>query len=202
MVPARCDVTARAFLFSAPQRTFLLFWSVFSTFGGMCTFREDFTRKSKNACFGVAPRLTAQPGFSAGFLKELLAREAIFDGHLRQEEPAVRMEDDEQPVSSNLDRFRRDRFQRRKQGDFHAQMFELLFFRGSESRIFQCGAAGAANDGFSQRFAGLGHPNATLQTPARVKSNEYSAPLREDSIARYHVGKFPPGNGLYHGIAR
>jgi hypothetical protein len=132
----------------------------------------------------------------------LLTREAVFDCHLRQEEPAVRMEDDEKPVPANLDGFGRDRFQRRKERDFHAQMFELLFFHRSESRILHRGAAGAPNDGLSQRFAGFGDPDAALQMPADVEGNEYTAALGEDSSTGNEVWKFPPGDGFNHGIAR
>jgi hypothetical protein len=112
------------------------------------------------------------------------------------------MEDDEEPVPSNLDCFRRDRLQRRKQGDFHAQILELFRLHGSESRILDRGPAGASNDGLSQRFAGFGHPNAALQAPANVKRNEHAATFRKDSIARNEVWKFPPGNGVHYGVAR
>jgi hypothetical protein len=112
------------------------------------------------------------------------------------------MEDDKEPVPPNLDCFRRDRFQSRKQRDFHAQMFKLIFVHGSESRIFHRSAAGASNDCFSQRFAGFGHPDAALQMPAHVKGNEYPAALREDSIARNEVWKFPPGDGFHHRVTR
>lgn len=114
----------------------------------------------------------------------------------------MRMEDDEQPVLSNLDCFRRDQFQRRKQRDLHTHIFELLFLHGSKSRIFHCSAASAPDDGLSQRFAGLGDPDATLQMPAHVKGNEYAAALREGSFTRNEGREFPPGNRIHHGIAR
>ena len=114
----------------------------------------------------------------------------------------MRMQDDKQPVPSNLDGFGRDRFERRKQGDLHGQMFELILLHGSESRIFNRSTAGASSDGFSKRFAGLGYPNAALQVPAHVKGNEYSSALRKDSFARNEVWKFPPRNSIHNGIAR
>jgi hypothetical protein len=143
-----------------------------------------------------------QPGFSAGFLKELLTREAVLDSHLGQEEPAVRMEDDEQPVLPNLDCFRSNRLQVRKQRDLHAQMFELILLHGSKSWIFHCRTAGAPDDGLPQRFAGFGHPNAALQMPAHVKRNEHSAAFRKDSIAGNEVWKFSPEDGIDYRIAR
>lgn len=167
----------------------------------MYVFREYLTRETENARFRVAPCFAAQSGFSAGFLKKFLMREAVFEGYLRQKESPVGVEDDEDPVPSNLDRLGRDRFQRRKQRDFNAHVFEVICFHGSESRIFHRGAGGAANDRFSQWLAGFRYSNAALQLPAHVKGNEYTAALRENSIARNEIWKFPSRNGIHHGIA-
>lgn len=86
MVPARRGLTARAFFMFCPSnKPFIPCMILFSSYGGMCIFREHFTCKPVNAGFGITPRLAAQPGLPAGFLKELFTRETMFDGHLRQE---------------------------------------------------------------------------------------------------------------------
>jgi len=61
----------------------------------MRTLGEDLASKTKKASFGIAPGFTQQSRLSAGFLEELFARQAMFDGDLREEESALRVEANE-----------------------------------------------------------------------------------------------------------
>ena len=70
--------------------------------------RENLTGKSKEASFRIAPGFTRQTCLAAGLLKELLARQPMFDGYLGEQKPALRTETDEQPVMPNFDGFRGD----------------------------------------------------------------------------------------------
>ena len=69
----------------------------------MYTFGEHLTGKSKQASLGIAPGFGRQTRFAAGLLEELLARQAMFDGHLRKKQPALGVKTNEQPMMTDFD---------------------------------------------------------------------------------------------------
>ena len=96
MVQARRGFSARAFC-SCVMVCFPGYpaWRNPSITLAMRAFGEDLTRKCKEASLGIAPGVAMQPGFPAGFLKELLARQPMFDGNLGKKKPALRVQADQ-----------------------------------------------------------------------------------------------------------
>lgn len=86
----------------------------------------------------------------------------MFSGDLRQQEPALRMKREEQPVTPNFNGFGSDRRGRRKERDLDAEGIELPGAHRREPWIFERGAGRAANDSFPQRFVCLDDPDAPL----------------------------------------
>jgi hypothetical protein len=84
-------------------------------------------------------------------------------------------------VAADLDLFGANGNWRGEQRYFYLQIAELVRTHGWEARILQCGARGAAYDAIPKGF-GLHNANAAAQPLAGVKSNEYPALLRENSV--------------------
>jgi len=76
----------------------------------------------------------------------------MFDRNLRQKQASLGVENDQQTVTPDLNRFRGYRRRRRKERDFDSEIVEQIRPHGGKSRIFQGGAGSAADDGVSQRL--------------------------------------------------
>jgi hypothetical protein len=120
-------------------------------------------------------------GLAAGFGKELLGVEMVFDGDLREQQPALTSSRNEQAVPADFNFFGANWQGRREQRYFNLQLAQLVETHGWETRILQRGAGRAADDAMSQWFFGLHNSDATAQPPADVKSDEDPALLREKS---------------------
>ncbi|HTT32122.1 MAG TPA: hypothetical protein VMH48_00845 [Methylomirabilota bacterium] len=92
------------------------------------------------------------------------------------------MERDEKAVASNLDFFRINRLQWRKERNLYTQVFELSFVHRGEPRVFHCRAGGASHDRLAQALAGIRHPDTTLQSPPNMKRHEDASTLGENAF--------------------
>jgi hypothetical protein len=120
-------------------------------------------------------------GLAAGFGKELFGAEMVLDRDLGKQHSSLALSRYEQSMSADLDMVGANGNWRGEQRYFDLQITELVRAHGWEAWILQRGARGATYDAISKRF-GLHNANAAAQTLAGVKSNEYSALLRENSV--------------------
>src|SRR5438552_16962790 len=85
-------------------------WPNTSGASAIRTFGKYFASESEEVSFGIAPSSARQPGFPAGLLEKLFARQPVFDRHLGKKKPALRVEADEESMTPDFDGFREDWF--------------------------------------------------------------------------------------------
>src|SRR5438477_6411342 len=110
IVRARCGFPARALCFCRAARLHLSRPAGCLSPSAKRTLRNDLTSETKEVSFGIAPSFARQPGFPAGLLEELLARQLMFDRDLGKQQAAFCLELDKKSVKPNCDRLRGDRF--------------------------------------------------------------------------------------------
>ena len=103
----------------------------------------------------------------------------VLDRDLGKQHASLALSRYEQSVTADLDLFGANGNQSGEQRYFDLQIAEFVRTHGWEARILQRRARGATYDAIPKRF-GLHNANAAAQTLAGVKSNEYSALLREN----------------------
>ena len=94
----------------------------------------------------MVPGLLRQSSLSASFLEKLFPRKTVFRRDLWKKESTLRVIDDQEPMAPDLDRLGKNWLQRGKQRNLDAHFLKPGLFHGSEARIFEGGAHGAAND--------------------------------------------------------
>lgn len=120
----------------------------------------------------------------------------MFGGDLWKKESTVRMIDDQEPMTPNLDGFGKNWLQKGEQRNLDAHVLQLGLFHGSEARIFESSAHSAPDDSLAQRFVRLSHADAPLQVPSHMKRYEDSAPLGHYSFTRDDVWKLTVQNSF------
>ena len=111
----------------------------------------------------------------------------MFRRNLWQKNSALRMIDDQEPMATNLNGFRKNWFQRREQRNLDAHLLQVRLFHGSEARIFQGSAYRTAHDSLAQRFLRFRHSNASLQAASHMNCDKNPAALGENSVTRYNI---------------
>ncbi|HEX8765669.1 MAG TPA: hypothetical protein VF740_10945, partial [Candidatus Acidoferrum sp.] len=114
-------------------------------------------------------------------------RKTVFGSDLWKKESTLRMMDDQESMAPDLDRLGKNWLQRGKQRNLDAHFLKAGLFHGSEARIFEGGAHGAANDSLAQRFARFRHPDASLQPSPHMEGDENAPPIGENPLARDDV---------------
>jgi hypothetical protein len=132
----------------------------------------------------------------ARFFEKLLAHKTMFGGDLWKKESTVRMIDNQEPMTPNLDGFGKNWLQKGEQRNLDAHLLQLGLFHRSEARIFEGSAHSAPDDSLTQRFVRFSHADAPLQAPSQIKRNENAAPFGHYSFTRDDVWKLTVQNSF------
>jgi hypothetical protein len=182
-----------------------------STFGGICpiltppssqTLREDFTRKSEYSYFTLAPCLTRQSRLAASLFEELFAIEAMFRCNLGEQDPALRLVNDEQTMTSDLNLFRLDWRRRRKNRNFNVELLEFFQTQGRKPRIAKGRTGGTPPNALPKGLFAFNDSDAAAQASADVQCYKNAAPLAENSMFGDIRRKLRPGDGFDNRLAR
>jgi hypothetical protein len=131
---------------------------------------------------GAAPSIGREVCFAAGLAQELLRREAVLDGNLRQKQTALLPSGNQQAVAANFDVFQANLEWWRKHGDFGVELGQLVGVDGKEARVLQSGTGGAPDYGFAQGLVSLNDSNTAAEVSANVKGDKDASLFCEDTL--------------------
>lgn len=93
----------------------------------------------------------------------------MFDGDLRQQEPAAFMRADEEPVATDLHFFGGDELRPRQNTEFDFEVWSVLNCNRRESVILESGGPRSFPDGAIERAVGKNITDTSAQLATKIK---------------------------------
>jgi hypothetical protein len=140
---------------------------------------ENFSYEGENTSGGFTPSVAWQPGLGAGLFEKSLGGPSALGGNLREEQTPVFAFHDQQTVTPQANRFRRDGCGRGKHGNFNLKTSNFIGADGGKSGIVQGGVDGGARDSFHQGIGGFHLANATAELAVLMKCYKRACRFRE-----------------------